>query len=96
MEPEGIDPLPGVTHYYLGRDPKAWLTNVKRSRKVRYRHLYPGIDLIFYGNGPQMEFDFEASPGADVSRIGLRVDGATVQKSNGILSLLHLAAILRF
>ena len=86
-EPEGIDPLPGVTHYYIGSDPKAWLTNVKRSRKVRYRYLYPGIDLIFYGNGPQMEFDFEASPGADVSRIVLRVEGATVQKSNQDLEL---------
>src|ERR1700730_8367402 len=61
VEPEGIDPLPGVTHYYIGSDPKAWLTNVKRSRKVRYRYLYPGIDLIFYGNGPKLEFDFEAS-----------------------------------
>src|SRR6266851_3652552 len=87
VEPEGIDPLPGVTHYYIGSDPKAWLTNVKRSRKVRYRYLYPGIDLIFYGNGPQMEFDFEASPGADVSRIVLRVEGATVQKSNQDLEL---------
>ena len=87
VEPEGIDPLPGVTHYYIGSDPKAWLTSVKRSRKVRYRYLYPGIDLIFYSNGPQMEFDFEASPGADVSRIVLRVEGATVQKSNEDLEL---------
>jgi len=87
-EPEGTDPLPGVTHYYFGSDPRAWITNVKRSRKVRYRYLYAGIDLIFYGDGSQMEFDFEASPGADVSRIVLSVDGASVREHGEDLELI--------
>jgi hypothetical protein len=88
VEPRGTHPLPGVTHYYLGSDPRAWITNVKRSRKVLYRDLYPGIDLIFYGDGSQMEFDLQVSPGADVSRVALRVDGATVRKSRKDIELI--------
>jgi hypothetical protein len=88
VEPEGTDPPPGVTHYYFGSDPRAWITNVKRSRKVRYRYLYAGIDLIFYGDRPRMEFDFEASPGADISRIVLSVDGATVREHGEDLDLI--------
>ena len=87
VAPEGIDPLPGVTHYYIGSDPRAWITDVKHSRRVRYRYVYPGIDLIFYGDRRQLEFDFEAGQGADVSRIVLKVDGATVQKTGGDLQL---------
>jgi hypothetical protein len=81
VEVQGLDPLAGVTHYYLGSDPKAWITNVRRSGKVRYQNIYPGVDLIFYGVGNRIEFDFAATPGTAVSQIRLRVDGATVRKS---------------
>src|ERR1700722_12328955 len=27
VAPEGIDRLPGVTHYYIGSDPRAWITD---------------------------------------------------------------------
>jgi hypothetical protein len=87
VEVEGLNPLAGVAHYYLGSDPKAWITNVRRSGKVRYKSIYPGVDLIFYGVGNHIEFDFAATPGTAVSQIRLRVDGATVRKSKRDLEL---------
>ena len=72
----GEQPLPGVSNYFLGRDPVQWRTNVKQFGKVRYRDLYPGIDAIFYGDPGQIEYDFVLRPGADPSKILLAFDGA--------------------
>jgi hypothetical protein len=43
---------------------------------VRYRSVYPGVDLVYYGDGDRLEFDFEVAPGADPGRIRVRVSGA--------------------
>jgi hypothetical protein len=68
--------LPGVAHYYLGNDPAAWRTNVPTYRQVRYRDVYDGVDLVYYGSGGQLEYDFVLAPGADPSAISLRFPGA--------------------
>ncbi len=72
----GLDPLPGVTSYLRG-DRSRWRTGVPGFARVRYEGLYPGIDLIYYGNGGHLEYDFVLAAGADASAIRLRVDGAT-------------------
>lgn len=86
-EAEGRDLLPGTSNYYIGNDAANWRTGVPQFRQIRYRGLYPGVDLIFYGNGRQLEFDFDIAPGADPSRIGLQIHGASVQKSTKGLEL---------
>src|SRR6266849_9445786 len=43
----GEEPLPGVSNYFLGSDPSQWRTGVKQFGQVRYRSLYPGIDVVF-------------------------------------------------
>ena len=68
--------LPGVVHYYLGDDPAAWRTDVPTYGQVRYREVYPGIDLVYYGSGGQLEYDFVVAPGADPARVRLRFPGA--------------------
>jgi hypothetical protein len=73
----GLDPLPGVTHYYRGSDAAAWRTNVHTYARVRYEGVYPGIDLVYYGNQDRLEYDFVLAPGADPSTIRLRPDGAS-------------------
>jgi hypothetical protein len=73
---EGLDEQPGVSNYYVGNDPAKWRTNVPHFSRVRYRNLYPGIDIVYYGNQSQLEHDFILAPGADPSKIRLRVDGA--------------------
>ncbi|RPI58259.1 MAG: hypothetical protein EHM56_02250, partial [Chloroflexi bacterium] len=71
----GEDRLPGVVNYYLGRDPARWHTGIPTYRQVRYQGLYPGVDLLFFGNQRQLEHDFVLAPGADPGVITLRVKG---------------------
>ncbi len=73
---EGIDELPGKSNYFLGNDPKKWRTNVANYAKVRYKRVYPGIDLVYYGRQGHLEYDFVVAPGADPSVIRLDVGTA--------------------
>lgn len=45
----GVDPLPGRIHRYGGSDPARWVTDVPTYARVEYRQVYPGIDMVFYG-----------------------------------------------
>src|SRR5574341_838493 len=71
----GLDPLPGKSHYFIGNDPKQWHTNVGQYGKVKYQSVYPGIDLVYYGNQQQLEYDLVVAPGADPKRIRLAFQG---------------------
>jgi hypothetical protein len=69
--------LPGKANYFIGNDPKKWRTNVPTYARVKFRNVYPGIDLVCYGNqNGQLEYDFVVAPGADPSRILLSIDAA--------------------
>src|SRR5207302_8150820 len=71
----GLEELPGKVNYLIGK-PAKWRTNVPTHAKVLYRAVYPGIDLVYYGNQRQLEYDFVVSPGADPERIVLGFQGA--------------------
>jgi len=53
-----------------------WRTNISGFARVRYREVYPGIDLVYYGNEGQLEYGFVVAPGADPGRIELAIEGA--------------------
>jgi hypothetical protein len=72
----GEDPQPGRVNYFIGNDRSKWRTNVPTYGKVRYRNVYPGIDLVYYGNHRQLEYDFAVSPGADSSAIQFEIKGS--------------------
>ena len=72
----GLAPQPGVVSYFIGNDPKKWRSGIPTYGKVNYPQIYPGVDLVFYGNQRQLEYDFVVAPGADPSRIAWRIDGA--------------------
>ena len=72
----GEDPQPGKVNYFIGNDPAKWHKNVPAYARVRYKNVYPGIDLVYYGNHQQLEYDFAVSPGADPSRIQFEITGA--------------------
>ena len=67
----GLDPFPGRSNYFIGSDPKKWHTNVANYAKVQYERVYPGVDLVYYGNQSDLEYDFAVAPGVDPSRIRL-------------------------
>jgi len=70
----GAEELPGKSNYFIGNDPKKWRTNVPNYAQVKYTGVYPGVDLVYYGNqSGQLEYDFVVTPGADPSVIALDV-----------------------
>ena len=71
----GVEELPGKVNYFIGDDPAQWRANVPTYAKVRYEAVYPGIDLVYYGNQRQFEYDFVVSPGADPRAITLAFEG---------------------
>ncbi len=73
---EGMEELAGTVNYFVGNDPKQWRTGIHPFGKVRYGQVYPGVDLVYYGNQRQLEYDFLVSPGADPGVITLGFAGA--------------------
>ncbi|HKS38012.1 MAG TPA: SBBP repeat-containing protein [Verrucomicrobiae bacterium] len=71
-----LQELPTTVNYFLGNNPAQWRRGVPTYRSVRYREVYPGVDLVYYGNRRQIEFDFVVGPGADPGRIELNFEGA--------------------
>jgi hypothetical protein len=72
----GREPLPGHVNYLIGKDPSRWHTHVPTYGKIAYEGVYPGVDLVYYGNHNQLEYDFVVAPGADPSNIKLSFKGA--------------------
>ena len=73
----GEKPLPGRINYFLGKDPTKWQTNLRTYSQVRYKNVYPGIDLIYYGNHQQLEYDFALAPGVSPNAIQFEIQGAS-------------------
>lgn len=83
------EPGPGVANYLTGSDAGTWIRAVPRYRQLRRADLYPGIDLVYYSRGGELEFDLVVKPGADPSRIRMEIGGATtpILAANGDLLL---------
>src|SRR5277367_1189381 len=68
----GVDQLPGRVSYLIGNNPDQWHSDIPTFAKVRYSRVYPGIDLVYYGNQRQLEYDFIVAPHAKAEAIRLR------------------------
>ena len=75
-EPQGQQALPVFSNYFLGNDPSQWSTRRQHYEGVRYEALWPGIDLVFYAQHRELEYDFHVAPHADAGKIRLQVDRA--------------------
>ena len=71
----GLEKLPGISNYFIGNDPKKWRTDVPHYARIEYQGVYPGIDLVWYGNQRQLEYDFVVGPGADAKQIQVAYEG---------------------
>lgn len=82
-------PLPGRVHRLRGSQPDRWQTGLVTHRRVVYSGVYPGIDVAFYGNGRELEYDFVIAPGASPELARVRFDGVrrVARRSNGDLEL---------
>ena len=77
------EPQQAKVNYLVRKDPKQWKTNIGTYRSVVYREVYPGIDLKFYGNKRQLEYDIIIKPGADPSIVRLCYQGAERLRISG-------------
>ncbi len=75
-EVQGLDELPGKVNYLIGNDRSKWKRNIATYAKVKYHNVYPGVDVVYYGNQHQLEYDFIVAPGADASKIRFFVPGS--------------------
>lgn len=72
----GIGKQPGRSNYFIGNDPTKWRRGIAHYSRVKMTSVYPGVDLVFYGNPQQLEYDFVLAPGADAKAIRWELAGA--------------------
>lgn len=65
----------GESNYLLGSDPSRWKTHVPQFGRLRSQNVYPGVDLVFYGNNGRLEHDFVVQPGSNYHAIRIRYEG---------------------
>lgn len=86
----------GLYFSYIGNDSGKWREDLPVYGKLCYRNIVPGVDLVFYGKGNQLEHDFVVHPGADPRRILLRFVGDSISlKGNGDVQLESSGIVLR-
>lgn len=65
----GEQTLDSKAHYLRGNNPDAWQQDVGQFGRVRYADIYPGIDVVYYGNQTHLEYDFVIAPGVDPAQV---------------------------
>ncbi len=75
----GTSPLPGKSSYYIGSDRSKWRRDIPQFARAEYQAVYPGVDLVYYGNQGQLEYDFHVAPAADPGQIALSFTGASAR-----------------
>ena len=64
-------------NYLDAAESKQEIYGVRSFQRIRYANLYPSIDLVFYStDGKSLKYDIVAFPGADLSLVKWRYDGA--------------------
>src|SRR5439155_22354725 len=58
----GVGEIGGLSHYFTHSTPGAQAISAPTYSKVRYQSVYPGVDVIVYGQGRQLEYDFVVAP----------------------------------
>lgn len=70
------EPLCGVVNHLIGSDPAHWRTGLSTFGRVRLSEVYPGIDVVFYGNGLEIQYDIEVAPGVPPNSVAIDFPGA--------------------
>lgn len=78
----GQKEMQGKVNYLVGKDPAHWRTGVKTYAQVAYEGVYLGVDLVYYGNQGQLEYDVVVAPKVDPHIVRLAFRGADRIKVN--------------
>jgi hypothetical protein len=89
----GVDRLAATSNYFRGNDRSHWMTGIANYRQVKYRQLYPGIDVLYYGNQRQLEYDIHIAPGIDPRHAELAFDDAAALRVDSVSGDLLVASL---
>src|SRR4030043_1962850 len=79
---KGLNQLVSRANYFRGNDPGQWITDVPNYDRVGFEDIYKNIDLIYYINDNEVEFDFMVKPGAKPEMIRMSFSGVEKMKIN--------------
>lgn len=80
--PKGREPASTSISYFVGNDPARWRSGLATFQGVSLGEVWPGIRLELRAHGKNVEKVFTVEAGADASRIGMRVAGASWLRVN--------------
>jgi Beta-propeller repeat/Cep192 domain 4 len=72
---EGLGRETGGSNYLIGNIPEKWVRDVPAWARVKYQGIYPGVNLVYYGNHRELEFDIDLEAGADLGAVRLGISG---------------------
>lgn len=89
----GLDELESKSHYFIGNNQDKWIKDIPHYAKISYQNIYPGVDVLFYGNPSQLEYDILVSPGAFADSVKLRIENSKNMSidENGTMHILTQA-----
>lgn len=76
VTPTASDELVTKSNYFVGNDPSRWRTDVRNFGRATYRNVRDGVDLVFHGDGSQLEYDFIVAPGTSPNDVAMEIEGA--------------------
>ena len=94
----GDSGLTGKINYLIGNDPAQWRSGVPTFARVRVEGIYPAINLVYYGNQRQLEYDFAIAAGTNPNSIAIHFRGAdkiSVNAQGGLVLKLGGSEILQ-
>jgi len=89
IEPVAVSVLPHRAHFFLGKDPSSWWTDVRSYREVVYEDLYDGIDFAYGSADGRLKYEFRIRPGADPAQIEMAyegVDGLRIDPTGSLIA----------
>jgi hypothetical protein len=89
VSPVGAEPLKSKASFFLGRRS----ASARQFGAVKYPGVYPGIDLVYHGDGKRLEYDFVLGPGADPARVEMEFDGADSLRLDGDTLVASVAGV---
>lgn len=96
-EVRGESAKPGRFNFFRGGDPSAWRTEVPVYERVRMVGAWRGVDVLVRERDGRLAYDVELAPGARLSDVVVRAEGADALRleGDGVLVLETAAGPLR-
>src|SRR5882724_1877658 len=74
-EGRGEAPMPGISNFYIGSALPSGTAGVPHYERVRFRGVFPGVDMLWVRRHSDAEYQFHVAAGGDPRRIQMRITG---------------------